>query len=120
MPTYDYVCQACQHRLEIVQPMSESPKKKCPKCGKSKLQRQIGMGAAILFKGSGFYQTDYRSNSYTEGAKKESSGSDSKPVDATKAADTKKTVPEAKPAEHKTLPAPSSEKSSKSARKKSR
>lgn len=71
MPTYDYVCQACGHRLEVFQSMSESPKRKCPACGKSKLQRQIGAGAAILFKGSGFYQTDYRSSSYTEGKQRD-------------------------------------------------
>ena len=114
MPTYDYVCQACKHKLEIFQPMTESPKKKCPKCGKSKLQRQIGAGAAILFKGSGFYQTDYRSNSYTEGAKKESPGSEPKPKEKPAAADSTKPAVESKPA-----PTPSTEKSSKSARKKS-
>lgn len=69
MPTYDYVCDACDHALEIFQSMSESPKRKCPKCGKLKLKRQIGMGAGILFKGSGFYETDYRSDSYAKGAK---------------------------------------------------
>ncbi len=116
MPTYDYVCLGCKHRLEIFQSMTESPKKKCPKCGKSKLQRQIGTGAAILFKGSGFYQTDYRSSSYTEGAKKESAASESKPKDSAAGADASKpTTP--KPAESK--PAPSPEKPSKSLRKKS-
>ncbi len=65
MPTYDYVCDACGHALEIFQSMSEAPKKKCPKCGKSKLSRRIGAGAGFLFKGSGFYLTDYRSKSYT-------------------------------------------------------
>jgi putative FmdB family regulatory protein len=69
MPTYDYICQACGHALEIFQSMSESPKRKCPECGKLKLQRQIGMGAGILFKGSGFYETDYRSDSYSKGEK---------------------------------------------------
>lgn len=67
MPTYAYVCQACEHTCEYFQSMSESPKRKCPKCGALKLQRQIGGGAAILFKGSGFYQTDYRSDSYKAG-----------------------------------------------------
>ena len=71
MPTYDYACQACGHELEIFHSMSESPKKKCPNCGKLKLQRQIGAGAGILFKGGGFYETDYRSKSYKEGAKAE-------------------------------------------------
>lgn len=67
MPTYDYVCNACGHALEIFQSMSESPKKKCPACGKSKLERRIGAGAGFLFKGSGFYLTDYRSKSYADG-----------------------------------------------------
>ncbi len=75
MPTYDYLCEACGHRLEIFQSITESAKRKCPKCGKLKLQRQIGAGAGILFKGSGFYQTDYRSDSYREGAKSEKSES---------------------------------------------
>ena len=95
MPTYDYVCQDCAHRLEIFQPMTESPKKKCPKCKKSKLQRQIGSGAAILFKGSGFYQTDYRSSSYTEGAKKDSGGESTKPAESGKS-DSAKTAPSEK------------------------
>lgn len=64
MPTYDYRCKACGHELEIFQSMSESPKRKCPECGALKLQRLIGTGAGILFKGSGFYETDYRSSSY--------------------------------------------------------
>lgn len=108
MPTYDYVCQACGHRLEIFQSMSDSPKKKCPKCAKSKLQRQIGAGAAILFKGSGFYQTDYRSSSYSEGAKKDASSGESKPKESPAAA------PEVKPKVAETKPSTAS----KSARKK--
>ncbi|HUR27188.1 MAG TPA: zinc ribbon domain-containing protein [Planctomycetota bacterium] len=115
MPTYDYVCQACGHRLEIFQPMSEAPKKKCPKCSKSKLQRQIGMGAAVLFKGSGFYQTDYRSSSYTEGAKKEAPKPDSAKAEPAKAAESKKSEP-ATPAP--TPAAPATGTASKSARKK--
>ncbi len=69
MPTYDYECDACEHAFEEFQSMSEAPLKKCPKCGKNKLRRLIGTGAAILFKGSGFYQTDYRSESYKSAAK---------------------------------------------------
>jgi putative FmdB family regulatory protein len=69
MPTYDYVCDACQHQFEEFQSMSEAPLKKCPQCKKKKLRRLIGTGAAILFKGSGFYQTDYRSESYKSAAK---------------------------------------------------
>ena len=76
MPTYDYVCKACGHELEIFQSMSESPKRKCPACGKLKLERQIGMGAGILFKGSGFYETDYRSDSYQKAQKAEKSASE--------------------------------------------
>src|SRR5262249_35523461 len=71
MPTYDYVCQACDHSFEEFQTMTEPPLKKCPKCGKSKLQRLFGTGAAVLFKGSGFYETDYRSESYKAAAKAE-------------------------------------------------
>ncbi|MBL6722284.1 MAG: zinc ribbon domain-containing protein [Planctomycetes bacterium] len=69
MPTYDYRCKACGHELELFQSMSERPKRKCPSCGKSTLERLIGTGGGLLFKGSGYYQTDYRSQSYTEGAK---------------------------------------------------
>jgi len=69
MPTYEYHCDACEHRFEEFQAMSEEPLKKCPQCGKKKLRRAFGTGAAILFKGSGFYQTDYRSDSYQKAAK---------------------------------------------------
>jgi putative FmdB family regulatory protein len=69
MPTYDYECDACQHKFEEFQSFSEEPLKKCPKCKKKKLRRLIGTGAAVVFKGSGFYQTDYRSESYNQAAK---------------------------------------------------
>ena len=69
MPTYEYQCDACEHNFDEFQSMSEAPLKKCPRCGKSKLRRVFGAGAAIIFKGSGFYQTDYRSESYQTGAK---------------------------------------------------
>jgi putative FmdB family regulatory protein len=69
MPTYEYECQACKHRFEELQSFSDAPLKKCPACKKKKLQRLIGAGAAIIFKGSGFYQTDYRSDSYKSAAK---------------------------------------------------
>jgi len=68
MPTYDYVCDACGHAYELFQSMTDSVKKTCPKCGKKKLRRLIGAGSAIMFKGSGFYKTDYRSESYKKGA----------------------------------------------------
>ena len=69
MPTYDYHCDACEHDFEEFQSMLDKPLKKCPKCKKAKLRRLLGTGAAILFKGSGFYQTDYRSESYKSAAK---------------------------------------------------
>ena len=68
MPTYDYVCDACEHQFELFQSIKEDPKKQCPECGKKKLRRLIGPGAAIVFKGSGFYATDYRSESYKKAA----------------------------------------------------
>jgi len=68
MPTYEYQCNACKHRFEELQSFSEAALKKCPKCKKKKLQRLIGAGAAIIFKGAGFYQTDYRSDSYKSAA----------------------------------------------------
>lgn len=71
MPTYEYQCDACDHNFDEFQSFSEKPLKKCPKCGKPKLRRMFGTGAAILFKGSGFYKTDYRSESYKSAAKAE-------------------------------------------------
>jgi len=68
MPTYDYVCDACKHEFELYQSIKEDAKKQCPECGKKKLRRLIGPGAAIVFKGSGFYTTDYRSESYKKAA----------------------------------------------------
>ena len=68
MPTYDYQCDACDHTFELFQSITAATKRKCPECGRLKLRRLIGPGAAIMFKGSGFYQTDYRSASYKKGA----------------------------------------------------
>ena len=82
MPTYDYVCKNCEHRWELFQSIMADPVKKCPECGKSKLRRLFGTGAAIIFKGSGFYQTDYRSESYKQKAAAEKS-SESKPAEST-------------------------------------
>lgn len=72
MPTYDYKCTNCNHQFEKFQSITAPVMKKCPQCGKSTLKRLIGTGAGIIFKGSGFYQTDYRSDSYTQASKKES------------------------------------------------
>ena len=71
MPTYDYRCSACGHTFDELQSFSEPALTKCPKCKKNKLKRLFGTGAAVLFKGSGFYQTDYRSESYKSGEKKD-------------------------------------------------
>ena len=71
MPTYDYECDACHHTFELFQSINDPVKKKCPECGRRMLRRLFGTGAALLFKGSGFYQTDYRSESYKKGAQAE-------------------------------------------------
>ena len=82
MPTYEYHCDACEHHFDEFQSMKDEPLKKCPQCGKRKLRRIFGSGAAILFKGSGFYQTDYRSESYKAAAKADQEGA--KPAAADK------------------------------------
>ena len=74
MPTYDYECDACGHAFELFQSITAEVEKKCPECGKKKLRRLFGTGGAVVFKGSGFYQTDYRSDSYKKGAKADSPG----------------------------------------------
>lgn len=88
MPTYDYKCDACGHTFEQFQSITASPLKKCPGCGKSKLKRLMGMGAGLIFKGAGFYQTDYRSEGYKKSAESETS--------ATKPQSTEKTDSSAK------------------------
>ena len=77
MPTYDYQCGGCGHEFELFQTIVDTPKRKCPECGKQQLRRMFGTGAAVMFKGSGFYQTDYRSESYRKAVEAEKkSGSD--------------------------------------------
>lgn len=94
MPTYEYLCSKCGHQFEKYQSMSDTPLAVCPKelCGqkkwgKGKVKKQIGAGAGLIFKGSGFYITDYRSDKYKAAAKKDSgsgenksAASDSKPA----------------------------------------
>ena len=75
MPTYEYKCDACGHAFERFQSITAEPVKKCPECGKNKVRRLIGTGAGLIFKGSGFYITDYRDKSYTDKAKAETGGS---------------------------------------------
>lgn len=75
MPTYEYECESCKHKFEKFQPIKAKPLRKCPECGK-RPRRLIGSGAAVIFKGSGFYQTDYRSAEYKK--KAETSAKDEK------------------------------------------
>lgn len=97
MPTYEYVCRACRHEFERFQPITSSPVRTCPKCGRKRVERKIGIGAAVLFKGGGFYETDYRSESYrkTEEAEKKESekvsekASEKKPAESAKTTDSK-------------------------------
>lgn len=72
MPTYEYHCEACEHRFEQFQTITAAPLRECPACGKRRLERLIGTGGGILFKGNGFYITDYRSESYRKAAEAES------------------------------------------------
>jgi len=91
MPTYDYVCDACEHQFELFQSITARPIKKCPKCGRKKLRRLIGTGGGVIFKGSGFYETDYRSESYKKAAEAEKKAS-------APATDKKADKPKSKPA----------------------
>lgn len=77
MPTYEYRCTACEHAWEEFQSIKADPTKKCPECGKNKAERIISAGGGIIFKGSGFYQTDYRSDSYKKGATADKKSQDS-------------------------------------------
>ena len=91
MPTYDYICDACDHAWELFQKITDDPVKKCPECGKKKAVRQFGTGAAIMFKGSGFYETDYRSDAYKKSAKADKSKkSDSKDAQSSSTSSEKK------------------------------
>src|SRR6266404_3846126 len=101
MPTYEYVCSKCDHHFEKFQPIAESALATCPKelCGmkkwgRGKVKRAIVAGAGLIFKGSGFYITDYRSENYKAGAKKESPAASS----GSAAGETKKGAAEAKSA----------------------
>jgi putative FmdB family regulatory protein len=84
MPTYEYACEKCGHQFDIFQSMKDKPLTVCPKekCGKKtwgkgRVRKMLGAGAGLIFKGSGFYITDYRSESYKQAAKKESGGGSS-------------------------------------------
>lgn len=81
MPTYEYECTKCGHVFERFQSMHDQPVKRCPVC-RCKVRRLLGAGAGIIFKGSGFYQTDYRSDSYRKAAEKEKKSSREKTASA--------------------------------------
>lgn len=90
MPTYEYECRRCGHRFERFQSMTDEPVKRCPEC-RGKVNRLLSGGAGFIFKGSGFYATDYRSDEYKKKAKQESSSpSESKPKTEPKPAEKKK------------------------------
>jgi putative FmdB family regulatory protein len=92
MPTYEYVCEKCGHEFEVVRSISAKPLRTCPeelcarkKWGRGRVKRKISAGGGLLFKGSGFYTTDYRSEGYQQAAKKDSAapapaGGDNKPA----------------------------------------
>ena len=76
MPTYDYMCESCGYEFEQFQTITAKPLRTCPKCGKRQLKRLIGTGSGVIFKGSGFYQTDYRSESYKKAQESEKKTTD--------------------------------------------
>jgi putative FmdB family regulatory protein len=80
MPTYEYICGNCGYEFEQFQSITARPLRKCPECGKANLKRLIGCGSGVIFKGSGFYETDYRSESYTKAEKSEKSSAEKKPA----------------------------------------
>lgn len=85
MPTYEYLCSNCDHEWEAYQAISAKPLRKCPKCRKMKAERLISSGGGIIFRGSGFYQTDYRSESYKQGASAEKKAQESSKSESSKA-----------------------------------
>lgn len=93
MPTYDYECESCGHRFEVFQRMTDPKLEACPRddCG-GRVRRLLGTGAGLIFKGSGFYQTDYRSEAY-----RKAQNSESKPAESKDGAAAKESAPESKP-----------------------
>jgi putative FmdB family regulatory protein len=100
MPTYEYECQACSKVHEVFHGMNAPRPRKCPKCGKLKLKKLLSGGAGFIFKGDGFYTTDYRSKDYKADAKKDNDAakpkSDSKPCESTGSSGACKSCPAAK------------------------
>lgn len=104
MPTYDYECGACGHKFEEFQSISAELLTKCPKCKKKKLVRLFGAGAALVFKGSGFYTTDYRSESYKSAAASDKSSSSSSDSSSTPSESKPAPTAESKPAKSESTP----------------
>ncbi|HBO51780.1 MAG: zinc ribbon domain-containing protein [Planctomycetota bacterium] len=96
MPTYEYRCQECEEICEFLQSFSDSPKRKCPSCGRHRLKKMISGGAGLIFKGSGFYITDYRKADYEKDAKADKDSDKSTSADSGK--DSSKKSKDAKPA----------------------
>lgn len=96
MPTYGYKCESCGYEFEQFQPITAKPLRECPNCGKAALKRLIGTGSGIIFKGSGFYQTDYRSESYKKAEKKEKTPADTKKAKTETSTPAKKPKPKTK------------------------
>ncbi len=94
MPTYEYECKKCGHHFEHFQSITAEPLKQCPKC-RGRVKRLMGTGAGIIFKGSGFYQTDYRSESYKKAAKSEAGSGTSKAADTGTSKPTETKTPKA-------------------------
>lgn len=113
MPTYDYECDSCNHKFEQWQSFKDDHLKTCPECKTDSLRRLFGGGAAIIFKGSGFYDTDYRQKDLEK--KEKASGKkqdgDSKPADSTKESST-----ESKPAATESKPAVTTDSASSSSK----
>lgn len=120
MPTYEYKCEACGDRFERFQSITANPIRKCPKCGKLKVKRLLGTGAGLIFKGSGFYITDYRSDSYNKSAKAESGGdspkSGSENASSGATSDSGKSAPAASNAKSDAKPAPAAKDKPKSSK----
>jgi putative FmdB family regulatory protein len=107
MPTYDYICDSCGHEFEAYESIMSSPRNDCPECKLVTLRRKIGPGAAIIFKGSGFYQTDYRSDSYKKAAEADKSSSEPAKPAASESKPSTDTTSSAKSEPAKSTPAPS-------------
>lgn len=111
MPTYEYECQACGHRMEAFQSIKDNPLRKCPECKRLKLRRMISAGAGLIFKGSGFYITDYRSDSYKKA--RESDSTSSAPPSESSSESSSGSKDEAKAPKADNKPAPKAEKGGK-------